>query len=129
MTVGSLCAGVGGFDLAFEAVGFTILFQVEIDKFCLQVLEKHWPKVQRFRDVRNCHGLIGSSAGSRVKIYRQQESVLGSMALNQDSGKNSSGSLTNYDREVSSSKTSITHGDNGCPCCGAPCGRSGIPLC
>lgn len=34
MTVGSLFAGIGGFDLGFERAGFEIRWQVEIDPFC-----------------------------------------------------------------------------------------------
>lgn len=56
MTVGSLFAGIGGFDLAFEAAGFDLAFQVEIDEFCLRVLEQHWPTVPRFRDVTTLSG-------------------------------------------------------------------------
>jgi DNA (cytosine-5)-methyltransferase 1 len=52
MTVGSLFAGIGGFDLAAERVGWTVKWQVEIDPFARRVLEKHWPKVRRYEDVR-----------------------------------------------------------------------------
>lgn len=52
LTVGSLFAGIGGFDLAAERVGFTVKWQVEIDDYCNRVLEKHWPHVRRYRDVR-----------------------------------------------------------------------------
>lgn len=54
MTVGSLFAGIGGFDLGFERAGFQIRWQVEIDAYCRQVLAKHWPTVERFTDVRAC---------------------------------------------------------------------------
>lgn len=54
LTVGSLFAGIGGFDLGFERAGFEIKWQVEIDPFCRRVLEKHWPQVKRYEDVRHC---------------------------------------------------------------------------
>lgn len=54
MTFGSLFAGVGGFDLGFERVGMVCKWQVEIDEFATKVLEKHWPNVRRYRDVREC---------------------------------------------------------------------------
>lgn len=52
LTVGSLFAGIGGFDLGFERAGFDIRWQVELDPFCRAVLEKHWPTVRRYDDVR-----------------------------------------------------------------------------
>ncbi len=55
MTVGSLFAGIGGFDLGFERAGFEIKWQVEIDPFCRAVLAKHWPGVRRYEDVRTVH--------------------------------------------------------------------------
>lgn len=56
LTHGSLFAGIGGFDLGFERAGIETVWQVEIDPFCRKVLEKHWPNVKRFEDVRKCHG-------------------------------------------------------------------------
>jgi DNA (cytosine-5)-methyltransferase 1 len=47
----SLFAGVGGFDLGLEAGGHECVGQVEIDKKCLAVLEKHWPNVPKHNDV------------------------------------------------------------------------------
>ncbi len=52
LTVGSLFAGIGGFDLGFERAGFEIRWQVEIDPFASAVLAQHWPEVERFDDVR-----------------------------------------------------------------------------
>ena len=47
----SLFAGVGGFDLGLEQSGHICVGQVEIDKKCLAVLEKHWPDVPKHNDV------------------------------------------------------------------------------
>lgn len=52
MTVGSLFAGIGGFDLGFERAGYEIRWQVEIDPWARAVLAKHWPTVHRHDDVR-----------------------------------------------------------------------------
>lgn len=52
LTFGSLFAGIGGFDLAFERAGMKCRWQVEINPFAVKVLEKHWPKIKRWRDIR-----------------------------------------------------------------------------
>jgi DNA (cytosine-5)-methyltransferase 1 len=52
LTFGSLFAGIGGFDLGLERAGLVCQWQVEIDPFCRKVLEKHWPQVKRYDDVR-----------------------------------------------------------------------------
>jgi DNA (cytosine-5)-methyltransferase 1 len=54
LTHGSLFTGIGGFDLGFERAGIQTAWQVEIDPFCRKVLERHWPNVQRFSDIRGC---------------------------------------------------------------------------
>lgn len=46
-----LAFSVGGFDLGLEAGGHECVGQVEIDKKCLAVLEKHWPDVPKHHDV------------------------------------------------------------------------------
>ncbi len=51
MTHGSLFSGIGGFDLAAEWVGFTNVFQVEIDKFCQKILTKNFPDTEKFKDI------------------------------------------------------------------------------
>lgn len=55
-TFGSLFAGVGGFDLGFEAAGYQCQFQVEWDKNCRQVLDHQWPHVPKWEDVNEVHG-------------------------------------------------------------------------
>lgn len=51
LNVASFFSGIGGFDLAFEEVGFTVDFQCEIHRFCRQVLEQHWPAVLLKHDI------------------------------------------------------------------------------
>jgi DNA-cytosine methyltransferase len=48
----SLFAGIGGLDLGLERAGFEVVRQVEIDAYCLKVLEKHWPHTDRAKDIR-----------------------------------------------------------------------------
>jgi len=54
ITFGSLFAGIGGLDLGLERAGMECRWQVEIDDYATRVLEKRWPDVTRFRDVRDC---------------------------------------------------------------------------
>jgi len=53
LTVGSLFSGIGGLELGLERAGMQVKWQVEIDPYCRRVLEKHWPGVPKFEDVRN----------------------------------------------------------------------------
>jgi len=52
MRIGSLFSGIGGFDLGMEMNGMKIVWQVEIDNACSRILERNWPAVRRYRDVR-----------------------------------------------------------------------------
>lgn len=53
MRVGSLFTGIGGFDLAATWAGMSISYQVENDPFCNQVLEKRFPNVPKYGDIRS----------------------------------------------------------------------------
>lgn len=52
-TVGSLFAGIGGFDLGFERAGFRTAWQVEINPINLAVLADRFPHAERQEDVRH----------------------------------------------------------------------------
>ncbi len=48
-----LFSGIGGFALAAQWAGFETVAFCEIESFCLKVLNKHWPSVELFTDIRN----------------------------------------------------------------------------
>jgi DNA (cytosine-5)-methyltransferase 1 len=52
VNVGSLFAGIGGFELGLERAGMRIEWQVEVDPYCRAVLERRFPDARRFADVR-----------------------------------------------------------------------------
>jgi len=52
MTHLSLFSGIGGLDLAAEAAGFVTVGQCEWADYPTKILEKHWPDVPRWRDIR-----------------------------------------------------------------------------
>jgi len=52
-TFGSLFSGVGGIDLGLERSGMEVVWQCERDPFCRQVLNKNWPGVPCYDDVRD----------------------------------------------------------------------------
>lgn len=47
----SFFAGIGGFDLGFQKVGFETVFHCELNDFCGSILERHWPTVPRVADI------------------------------------------------------------------------------
>jgi len=53
---GSLFSGIGGFDLAAQWMGWNNIFQVEKDDWCRKVLDKNFPKTERFADIKDFTG-------------------------------------------------------------------------
>ena len=56
MTHGSLFSGIGGFELAAEWMGWENVFSVEVDPFCLTVLDHHFPNTKKHGDIHNFSG-------------------------------------------------------------------------
>ena len=52
LTHGSLFTGIGGFDLAAHWSGIETLWQVEKDKYCRDLLNRHFPQIPLFDDVK-----------------------------------------------------------------------------
>lgn len=89
MRIGSLFSGIGGLELGLERAGVgQVVWQCEINPFCRQVLEKHWPTVTRFTDVTQprvwpavdviCGGFPCqdvSSAGKRAGLAGQRSGL------------------------------------------------------
>jgi DNA (cytosine-5)-methyltransferase 1 len=68
LTVGSVFAGIGGFDLAFERAGAQVIWNCEIDAKCRSVLQHHWPGIPRFKDVKTVTGAGLGTAGLRPDV-------------------------------------------------------------
>lgn len=52
LTIGSIFAGIGGIEYGLGMTGLgPVVWQIEKDPFCRQVLAKHWPMATRYKDV------------------------------------------------------------------------------
>lgn len=61
---------MGGLELGLEMSGMETVAQVEIDEFCLKVLEKHWPGVPKFKDIKEFNRVLSMlyAEDSRARI-------------------------------------------------------------
>lgn len=51
-TIGSICAGIAGLDLGFEAAGWETLWQIELSDVNRAVLADRFPRTRQYRDLR-----------------------------------------------------------------------------
>lgn len=116
MRVAGLFSGIGGLELGFEREGFEVVAVCETDTFCQNILEKHFPSAIQLADVR-LFSLEDFLA--RVLVSPDQPESSSELA---SSGTNSAELSGSQHPAGSSSKTSPTHGGDGCPKCGVICG-------
>lgn len=105
LTVGELFAGIGGIGLGLEMTGkFKVMWQVENDGYCNKVLERHWPEVERWGDIRDFNVML-SHEGCHAKTYRVLERELALEENAQVFGLKCSRPFAWYDRDTSSWRT------------------------
>ena len=62
LRVGSVCSGIGGFDLAFSQAGFEVVWACEIDRQARETLRFHYPDLVIYADItklRSIEGIAG----------------------------------------------------------------------
>jgi DNA (cytosine-5)-methyltransferase 1 len=88
LTVGSLFAGIGGFDLGLERAGMRTVWFCEQDPFCQRVLAKHWPGVPVHGDVRS---LVADTGRGSVQRGRGRGEVAGTAGPRQGRSRGAAG--------------------------------------
>lgn len=64
----SLFSGIGGIDLGLEWAGIETVGQIEINDYCTTILEKHWPNVKRWRDIRSVSAQDVADSIGRIDV-------------------------------------------------------------
>jgi DNA (cytosine-5)-methyltransferase 1 len=75
MKLGSLFAGIGGFDLGFDRAGIETRWQVEIEPFCRAVLASRFPAAKRLEDIKECHASRKLTSSRRASPARMFQSL------------------------------------------------------
>jgi DNA (cytosine-5)-methyltransferase 1 len=83
LTVGSLFAGIGGFDLGLERAGMRTVWFCEQDPYCQRVLARHWPGVPIHDDVR---ALVADTGRERVERGRAHRDMAGAPRAREGEG-------------------------------------------
>ena len=105
-----LFSGIGGFSLGLEAAGMETIAFCEIGSFPQKVLNKWWPSIPVWKDIRGLNfclkAALRSFAGaSPARIYRPLEKVLDLPESVQDSGGNCYEPFAWYDQDSQSWRT------------------------
>ena len=59
LRVGSVCSGIGGFDLAFLQAGFEVVWACEIDPQAREMLRFHYPDLVIYADITKLRSIEG----------------------------------------------------------------------
>jgi DNA (cytosine-5)-methyltransferase 1 len=83
-TLGTICTGIGGFDVGFERAGWTTAWQLELDDVNRAVLADRFPRARQYRDLRDWRSFALSSVACIAFGFPCQDiSVMGNVARDQ----------------------------------------------
>jgi hypothetical protein len=79
LKIGSVFSGIGGIELAFQRQGFQTAWFVEKDAFCRKILQKNFPGVLTFDDVKSFNAML-LQAGFRATTFQTPDRDLALLA-------------------------------------------------